>query len=181
MNLIVVCNYFSAVVHCPMVWDTIMCWPETQAGTHVEQQCPNYIHFFYKRSKFLKTIAWINAVPKTTVGMLKNCLKSTLYIRLFLQNYWSKHLMNIKIRIVFFQFDSACFSEYAYKICLDDGTWYDPLGGNETDGWTNYTLCVVTKSPQTTTQKTPDVVSLVMVCVCLTVSEKERDAHVGVL
>ncbi|KAL8561166.1 hypothetical protein ACOMHN_054537 [Nucella lapillus] len=32
--------------HCPPVWDTLMCWPQTRAGTVAVQPCPDYIDKF---------------------------------------------------------------------------------------------------------------------------------------
>ncbi|XP_076472966.1 vasoactive intestinal polypeptide receptor 1-like [Babylonia areolata] len=32
--------------HCSPVWDTLMCWPETRAGTVAVQPCPDYIDKF---------------------------------------------------------------------------------------------------------------------------------------
>ena len=31
---------------CPPVWDHVMCWNSTEAGTTALQPCPNYIHRF---------------------------------------------------------------------------------------------------------------------------------------
>ncbi|XP_036370402.1 parathyroid hormone 2 receptor-like [Octopus sinensis] len=33
--------------HCSSVWDGILCWPQTSAGTVAELQCPSYINNFY--------------------------------------------------------------------------------------------------------------------------------------
>ncbi|XP_048769252.1 secretin receptor-like [Ostrea edulis] len=38
-------------LHCPFVFDNIMCWPETEAGTVLEQACPDYINNFDIRGK----------------------------------------------------------------------------------------------------------------------------------
>ncbi|XP_041366702.1 secretin receptor-like [Gigantopelta aegis] len=33
-------------VHCPMYWDTLVCWPDTPAGTVSVMPCPNYVNMF---------------------------------------------------------------------------------------------------------------------------------------
>uniref|UniRef100_A0A8W8NMV4 G-protein coupled receptors family 2 profile 1 domain-containing protein n=1 Tax=Magallana gigas TaxID=29159 RepID=A0A8W8NMV4_MAGGI len=36
----------TADMMCPPIWDYVMCWNATEAGTTVVQPCPNYIHKF---------------------------------------------------------------------------------------------------------------------------------------
>ncbi|XP_061171157.1 secretin receptor-like [Saccostrea echinata] len=38
-------------LYCPSVFDNIMCWPETKAGTVLEQNCPDYINNFNTKEK----------------------------------------------------------------------------------------------------------------------------------
>ncbi|KAH3720599.1 hypothetical protein DPMN_063499, partial [Dreissena polymorpha] len=37
---------------CPVIWDKVMCWPQTSAGTVASQKCPPYINMF-------KTYEWV--------------------------------------------------------------------------------------------------------------------------
>lgn len=64
---------------CEQVWDGIMCWPPTQAGTTMKQKCPNYIHKFsengYATRECMENGEWyINSLKNKTWSNYSGCI-----------------------------------------------------------------------------------------------------------
>lgn len=59
---------------CPPIWDYVMCWNATEAGTTVVQPCPNYIHKFLLNGKI------ISHLSTKYFTILLNTIKWMLYL-----------------------------------------------------------------------------------------------------
>lgn len=46
LNINIPCHSFLPGSFCDMVWDNIMCWDATPAGTTAKMKCPHYIEGF---------------------------------------------------------------------------------------------------------------------------------------
>lgn len=45
---------------CPIKWDTVMCWPESNVNKTIELPCANYVNKFNKKRNFLNFFAQKN-------------------------------------------------------------------------------------------------------------------------
>lgn len=78
---------------CPPIWDYVMCWNATEAGTTVVQPCPNYIHKFLLNGKI------ISHLSTKYFTILLNTIKWMLYLSFDRCN----DLVNILFKVEIFQ------------------------------------------------------------------------------
>ncbi|XP_025095429.1 secretin receptor-like isoform X2 [Pomacea canaliculata] len=70
---------YSNGSHCPPVWDKLMCWPATPAGTTAVQACPNYVNLFRSDENATRTCTedglwFVNPLTNETWTNLTMCL-----------------------------------------------------------------------------------------------------------
>ena len=77
-------SLFSVTGRCPVFWDEIMCWPQSEANTTVSLLCPNYVDMFNIKNQATKHCA-IPSQPDQLIPMalwsrtnFSSCLKDAV-------------------------------------------------------------------------------------------------------